>query len=105
VAIRRLNVEEVLRWGVNGRRLFGSFVDILKRPQITRINANKCRVFRASRIFPWLSELSVALNVEEVLRWWVDGRRLFVSFVSFDDVLKRVGELREFSRMNVAYSG
>jgi hypothetical protein len=45
-----------------------------------------------SRIFPWLSELSVAirgLNVEEVLRWWVDGRRLFVSFGSFDDILRK----------------
>jgi hypothetical protein len=34
----------------------------------------------------------------------VNGRRLFVAFVSFDDILKRVRELRELTRMNAACS-
>jgi hypothetical protein len=60
-----LNVEEVLRRVQDERRSFVAFVsfdDNQKSHRITRINANKSGVFRAGRIFPWLSELSVAVR-------------------------------------------
>jgi hypothetical protein len=58
---------------------------IKKSPRITRIFANECGVFRASRIFPWLSELSVAIRGSEWRRSFavVGGWAAFVRVIRF----------------------